>query len=400
VFCSLGQNEWTIYNDSNGDLCSSLYTAVAIDQNKNIWVGGDHCGLSVFDGVSWTHYYSYNSDLVDSDVNEIVIDSDNNIWAGTYKGISVFDGYNFTTYDTSNTIMKGNTIYTLEKDKNGSIWIASRNGSFGYENITVVNGDTWTNLSNFPSQIDGREFTAFAFTSDNTAWIGSELGIAKYKESFSYYPKRTTDLWSSGSVEIDEDGNVWAGGFAGLVKYDGASWTFTENTSFGFPENTLYYDILSDGSYLWMGTSQGFIKYNRITGKIEENFNSSNSPLEDNCVTDIVKDSNGDFWLATTIGVVKLSTNSASVSELKDNKNIQIYPNPSNGKVNISLSNNAISPERIDVIDIYGKIIIQENNFNNSLTDVLDLSSLPKGIYILDFIFDKELSLRKRLVLK
>ena len=66
-------------------------------------------------------------------------------------------------------------------------------------------------------------------------------------------------------------------------------------------------------------------------------------------------------------------------------KNISIYPNPTNG--HITISNTEKIENDIDVINSLGKIItsIKKDEWNNNKTTI-NLSSYPKGIYIIQLI--------------
>ena len=69
-------------------------------------------------------------------------------------------------------------------------------------------------------------------------------------------------------------------------------------------------------------------------------------------------------------------------TELMDNLNV--YPNPTRGLFNISFVSEEINNVEITVIDAFGKIIILENkqHFVGEYTKQVDLSTYPKGIYM------------------
>ena len=78
------------------------------------------------------------------------------------------------------------------------------------------------------------------------------------------------------------------------------------------------------------------------------------------------------------------------------NKEISIYPNPTNGFINISgIKSN--SNTYLKIVDIYGRIILKEaiSSDNNKL----DLSFLPKGIYIIE-LFGMETYHVEKVILK
>ena len=64
-------------------------------------------------------------------------------------------------------------------------------------------------------------------------------------------------------------------------------------------------------------------------------------------------------------------------NEFAENQNIAIYPNPSSGKIHITLSENAM---RCQVIDLIGNVLF-ETAISTSHFDI-DLSGLPSGMYL------------------
>jgi ligand-binding sensor domain-containing protein len=382
---------WTVYNSSTSILPTATFKAVTIDNSGNIWAGGSYTGMYKFNGTTWTHYSTSNSTLLHSDVNDLVVDNSGYVWVANYKGVSVWNGTTFINYDTTNAGFNGMTVYTLGKDNNGLIWLSSRNGSFGYEGITTYNGSAWTNLTGFPSQLNGHEFTDFAFSSSNLAWLGNDNGMANYSSSFTFYPYATTGIWSSDCIAIDGTGTVWAGGFDGLIKYNGSTWTMYGNAShFGFPSNTFFYDILVDGNILWIGTAKGLLKVDRATATVLANYNSLNSPLADNCVVGIKKDASGNLWLATTIGVVKMNPALVGVEENKSAITLNMFPNPSSDVLNVELAGNADNQVvSYHVMNIAGSVIASGVLYGG--INKIDVSALSSGVYFFR-TFDAELN--------
>jgi ligand-binding sensor domain-containing protein len=378
----MAQTGWTVYNNTNTILSSGYYGAIAIDQSGNIWVGGSYTGLYKFDGTTWTKFSTSNSTLLDNSIKEIVIDNSNKVWAANYKGVSVYNGSTFTNYDTTNASFDGPSVYALGKDINGKIWLASQS-SLVNNGITTFDGSTWVNLTGYPSQINSGEFTDFAFTPSNDAWIASQSGITKYTGSFTFYPYAVTGLWSSSCVAVDASSNVWAGGFDGLLKYDGSSWTMYDNVAdLNLGSNTLYNCIFPDGNYLWIGSSAGLLQVNRNTGAVLAKYNSLNSPLTNNSVSRIAKDANGYLWMATSIGIVKMNPALVGVEENYTNNKLSIYPNPSEGKYHISMDDQTDLSYEIYAMD--GKLV-KEGKLT-SINSELNIADAPNGMYFIHLI--------------
>jgi hypothetical protein len=83
-----------------------------------------------------------------------------------------------------------------------------------------------------------------------------------------------------------------------------------------------------------------------------------------------------------------LATGVAEIEEIAFN----IYPNPAVNEINISVEDNA----QIDILKIYnqlGQKIMQENN----VTNTIDISTLPKGIYIVELVSGNS-SVRQKMI--
>ncbi len=372
---SVAQAGWTVYSyTTSSTIPNTTFNSIAIDQSGNIWAGGSYSGIVKYNGTSWSKFTQTNSNILHDDIHDIIVDNTNKIWVGNYKGISVYNGTNFTNYDTINAAFNGVTVYSLGKDNNGVIWVASRNGSFGYMGLATFNGTTWTNLTGLPSQVVNEDMNDFVFTSTNEAWIANGGGMLKYNGSFTFYPKAFTGLWSSNCIVKDASGDIWAGGFDGLLRYSttGTTWVMRDNVAdLGLTSNTLFYDILVDGNFLWLATSSGLLKFNISTGAIVANYKSGNSPLATNCVTRMAKDASGKIWLATTIGIVKMDpTQLVGIEEL-NKASIKIYPNPSTGIYNFSSDD--FTNLKYKIYSVNGALLSEgkasSNNFKINLND-------------------------------
>jgi hypothetical protein len=373
------QISWTIFTASNSILGSDNYKCVEIDQSGNVWVGSAYSGLYKYNGTTWTKFSTSNSNILYNDIYDLLVDNSNKIWAGNYKGVSVFNGSTFTNYDTINASFKGQSVYALGKDNNGKIFLSSRNASFGYKGVTTFDGTTWTNLTGYPSQIANDEFPGFAFNAANVCYMASGNGVVKYTGNvFTFYPKATTGLWSSDCVTMDASGNAWWAGFDGLLKYNGSSWTYFDNVGdLGLTSNTLYYDMLADGNYLWIASSSGFMKFDRVSGTVLARYTATNSPLPTNGVLGIAKAANGDLWLSTIDMVVKTNLASVGITEGAVENNVNVYPNPSAGIFNLSCDQTQAFNYRICTAT--GGVVLEGKALSKALQ--VDLSGEAPGIY-------------------
>ncbi len=92
------------------------------------------------------------------------------------------------------------------------------------------------------------------------------------------------------------------------------------------------------------------------------------------------------FTSDIAIDDISLVDRSVSVSEVATNDRFSIFPNPSNGTFTIEFSNEV--NRNLRIYDLHGRVVHQEVLLNNS--NQINLSSLRKGIYIIDLDEGKE----------
>ncbi len=80
---------------------------------------------------------------------------------------------------------------------------------------------------------------------------------------------------------------------------------------------------------------------------------------------------------------------------------LSLFPNPTDGKLNIHFTMNEIQSVRIEILSMKGETVFSQNfgNFKGSFDKQVDLSYLAKGIYILRLISDKGTT-NEKIVLK
>ena len=76
----------------------------------------------------------------------------------------------------------------------------------------------------------------------------------------------------------------------------------------------------------------------------------------------------------------------------RQNYGVRIFPNPSNGLVAISLDALKDQPAIAEIYNVNGEII-QTKRFKGNI--MIDLASIPKGIYVVRLVIDNEVLTRK-----
>ncbi len=134
-----------------------------------------------------------------------------------------------------------------------------------------------------------------------------------------------------------------------------------------------------------------------FTNPIEINFNRT--PLQDTIVRFTIN-SNQETFLLPNFGTLSTSAtaiidpnnwiinnagsvtqdNSLSLSEIKESKELIIYPNPTNGPFTIQ---NVPSQVQVNVLDMFGKVV---KSLEFEPNTYIDLSELNKGNYLLEIL--------------
>jgi hypothetical protein len=154
------------------------------------------------------------------------------------------------------------------------------------------------------------------------------------------------------------------------------------NITGGNPNNPYY--------FLWMGVDSSSVP------PIDTLFGISNtySDNPDSTTTYCVYIDNV-CSLSDTLCVNMNVNTCTSISDETQNNFTTVYPNPTNGIINIKFNQAIMSPINIEILDISGKVIQESIVKVNNPT--IDISALPKGVYILN---NKENSLHQRIILE
>jgi len=90
------------------------------------------------------------------------------------------------------------------------------------------------------------------------------------------------------------------------------------------------------------------------------------------------------------------------VDELLTDNNIQIYPNPNNGKFTLKMDIDKSQNIQIEITDMLGQIIYAENlnSFNGIYQKQIDLKEYSNGIYTVKVNTNKEIVIRKLILNK
>lgn len=90
----------------------------------------------------------------------------------------------------------------------------------------------------------------------------------------------------------------------------------------------------------------------------------------------------------------------AGIEENSFSKAVTTYPNPNNGKFNITISNANFDQLSISIVDLQGKEVYYEMDKNNTAeySKQIDVKSLAKGIYYIKLVTDADVAIQKLII--
>lgn len=249
-----------------------------------------------------------------------------------------------------------------------------------------------------------------------------------------YYSEKSGDVWgepiSVGDV-INSTGDQYHPCIVSdgsLYFSDGLGRAYRSQFNGGVYENEVALPAnVNGGSYVWfdhyvaptesymvfgaeknegMGGTDLYISFRNADGSWTDpqNFGNTINTAANEFAPDITPDgkymtydSNNDiYWVAVENTIEELRATSGVTSIDTDTKTqgFQIFPNPTNDKINISLNEISNKNISIEIIDISGKLIYSET-YNNFSETVIDLTGNAKGIYFLRIISTDEIVNKK-----
>ncbi|KAA3633601.1 MAG: hypothetical protein DWP97_08670 [Calditrichaeota bacterium] len=119
---------FTNYNATSNNFVNRDIWDLDISITNNILMSVNLDGIYVYDGVDFTQYDTSDG-LRDNTVTAVAYDNNGNIWAGTQFGLSMYDGIDWITFTTGNSELPDNFINSLALDMFGNLLIGTNNGA-------------------------------------------------------------------------------------------------------------------------------------------------------------------------------------------------------------------------------------------------------------------------------
>jgi len=267
--------------------------SIAQDKEGNLWIGTDGGGLTKIDReknkyIVFNHNPNISTSISQSRIWSVCIDKSGTLWAGTYteglnKMVLKNGKYEFIRYkhdrNDSNSI-SGNQINVIFQDDRGTIWVGTKSG---LDKIIYSDDSSKVIFKHFKHQSNNHKSLSDNYISEiyqdksKNLWIGTYIGgLNKFDYETETFQTINIDfeLLSSFRVEAiteDNDGKLWIGSEGGgIFEYDPNNKQIKQYCQdIKYSSNVILSILFDDNKYLWMGTSNGLLRFNIETKEIK-----------------------------------------------------------------------------------------------------------------------------------
>ena len=346
---------------------------VSLVSNEDLLYLGTYNGLSVYDGLS-VKSYNYDQGLPNGFIGELFEDSKGYIWIGYGdKGLVKWKDGKVLKYLTKDDGLPSNNVNAIAEDNEGKLYIGTSHG------LAVYNGEKFKNY-NFTDGLGNGYVTDIKVIGSNV-WIGCGMraktggnvaiggGISMLKgnkiKSFdlSYLKDSKESMETITVINEDKSGNLLFGTWAGIVKYDGSSFSIMDSKG-ALPSNFVQ-DILIDDDKMWVATNKGLTVIDQKGGKIIIPIEKDQLLQEE--IQSISKSRDGVYFVGTSTGVYLYDP--YSFQTITSYEGIPVAENWMSGILDIDIDNKGylwIASGDYGIFKLKNGVIIENFNSENS----------------------------------
>lgn len=279
--------------------------SIAQDRDGYVWVG-TQAGLARFDGVRFTSYTPATEPALPGIwVEALHAARDGRLWIGTYKGVAVYDGAlddgtfddgmldggmrhdgsGFATVPAADPVRwPALDVQAIDEDAAGGIWVAATAGVFG------VRDGRLHPVAGAPTRAQS------LLVREDGLWVGARGAVHRRTEN-GWQVLPLPDAARTATVHrlVETQGRIWAATLLGLYVYGNAGWRLFESAPqlAQVPVHLLYAD--SDGN-LWAGGDAGLARIRN--GQLAE-FVDATGPGGIPGLRSAFEDREGNLWLGS-----------------------------------------------------------------------------------------------------
>ncbi len=303
------------------------------DSHQNLWIGGRHDGLFLYDrkenALKRFKKGEHSKSLSSNAILSIAEDKSGLIWVGTENGGLNIYNPKLGTFDKhmadlgGSTGLNSNSIYALHRDAKGDMWLGTFSGGVNYFN---VDGNKFNHYRKGASAHNLNNNFIFCVREDSKGNIllgtdGGGLNIYNPKTdqftSLQHEEGNPNSITGNHVLSTIEDsyGNLWVGTWGeGVTMFNKKTGRYTHFKHDPSDSSSLGGDnawvIFEDSQRnIWVGTYWGGLNlYDRETQEFKryQRDDQNSQTIANNMINAIAEGKNGEIWIGTVGGGLDL----------------------------------------------------------------------------------------------
>ncbi len=215
---------WRNFGMLEDGLAGNFISTINESPNGDIWVGTWGGGISVIRNNEVFVNYDAKNGLKDNKVRRIIVDREGNVLVGTNEnGLMIYKGEQFVGYSNKDGLLN-DQVWAVLEDHQGKYWMGTNDGVSIYDPLPM-NGNwqyTYTTENGLPhNQVrfikeDGNHNVWIATWGGGIIEIPGGVGQPVYDFGINY---NIVQGFVSG-LDIDQNNDLWIGTIDGLVYYN------------------------------------------------------------------------------------------------------------------------------------------------------------------------------------
>lgn len=283
-----------------GELLSDSIVALAISDDKSLWIGTD-AGLNVLD-LGTGKIVAAEGALESAAIASITQIGENEIWVGTMAG----ELYKWASKEGAFVKIWSTSVpvNSVALDAENRIWIGT--GGLGLFSYSPGSTD-----GPKPHPVDGKNITSVFVDSNGDLWVGSMSGLALYdraNDSFITFvntPRHADSLADNQVSSIFEDHSrmLWISTYGGgtsrfsLDRQWFSHIRFNPDRKDGLPHSSVRSFARGPDNSIWIGTTGGLAEWSTRDDRFSAPSNTEGEFNPD--INRLLQDGEGNLWIAT-----------------------------------------------------------------------------------------------------
>jgi signal transduction histidine kinase/ligand-binding sensor domain-containing protein len=254
---------------------------LTLGKDGSLWAGTEGGGLLHLRGDG-LKVYSASDGLTEAFVRTIFEDDRSRLWIGTDNGLFVLEGNRIRRIDQGSIAPMG--VHSITEDHEHRIWA-------GGSSLIAIGQNGRAQAFPLPGAYSETTVKKILETADGTIWVGTVGGLQRLEEGrFRTVPGIHATVRS---LLQTRDGVLWIGTIGeGLWTYQDRRLTRVSSPGF-LPSDTVLSIFEDDQGQIWIGTQAGLVRLNRTMVSLVTLPEEGDPDFET-----ISGDDMGDLWVA------------------------------------------------------------------------------------------------------